>query len=257
MRIRDNFSCSAYVLPGEYVWVVSPQSGVSRVMLDRIGSEKARATSLVRYEADASFARHEHPGGEEILVLSGVFSDEHGHYPEGFYLRNPSGSGHLPSSAQGTIIFVKLWQMHPDDRQMLRVNTRDSANWQRYEDRDICKLHHMRCESDGYREEVMLVRLMPDAVLMESAAVAGGVEILVLEGALCSQASISTADASHSTVHPESIEYAKGTWIRLPAAHPGSPDSSAQFRASDRGATCYVKTGHLARVLPAEPFLDV
>jgi hypothetical protein len=32
------------------------------------------------------------PGGEEILVLDGVFQDEQGSYPAGSWLRNPAGS---------------------------------------------------------------------------------------------------------------------------------------------------------------------
>ncbi len=73
-------------------WVGSPASGVQRKMLERMGDEVARATSVVRYEPGASFAAHEHGGGEEILVLEGVFSDEHAEYPAGTYLRSPPGS---------------------------------------------------------------------------------------------------------------------------------------------------------------------
>ncbi|SUV87500.1 ChrR Cupin-like domain [Bordetella pertussis] len=63
-------------------------------MLDRWGGEKGRATSIVRYAPGACFPRHEHPGGEEILVLAGSFSEEGGRYPAGWYLRNPPGSSH-------------------------------------------------------------------------------------------------------------------------------------------------------------------
>ena len=65
-------------------------------MLDRIGDEVARATSIVRYAPGSSFARHEHAKGEEFLVLEGIFSDDSGDYPAGFYVRNPPGSGHTP-----------------------------------------------------------------------------------------------------------------------------------------------------------------
>lgn len=43
---------AAYV----YHWVGLPQPGVERVMLDQVGREKARATSIVRFSADSSFA---------------------------------------------------------------------------------------------------------------------------------------------------------------------------------------------------------
>lgn len=36
-------------------WIASPQAGVERVMLDRVGDERARATSIVRYATGARF----------------------------------------------------------------------------------------------------------------------------------------------------------------------------------------------------------
>ena len=84
MRINADFSSRASLAPNAHQWVKSPQKGVERVMLDRIGAEKARATSLVRYAADSYFPHHLHPGGEEILVLSGIFSadDTHKVFPK-------------------------------------------------------------------------------------------------------------------------------------------------------------------------------
>ena len=76
MLVNADFSRAVIVEPGQYEWVASPQAGVERMMLDRIGEEKARATSIVRYAADSRFPPYAHPGGEEILVLSGTFSDE-------------------------------------------------------------------------------------------------------------------------------------------------------------------------------------
>jgi len=57
------------VVPDSGAWVVSPASGVDRLMLDRVGEEVARATSLVRYAAGSSFEPHKHALGEEFLVL--------------------------------------------------------------------------------------------------------------------------------------------------------------------------------------------
>src|ERR1700758_3277250 len=96
-------------------------------MLDRIGNEVARATSIVRYAANSRFTAHTHGGGEEFLVLDGVFSDEHGDYPAGSYVRNPPSSSHTPGSRQGCTIFVKLWQFDPDDRTVVRIDTRSLA----------------------------------------------------------------------------------------------------------------------------------
>jgi len=109
-------------------WVPSPMTGVHRYLLDRVGGEIARATSLVRYAAGSRFSRHEHGGGEEILVLEGVFSDERGDHPAGTYLRNPPGSGHAPFSLEGCTLFVKLWQFARGDLRTVRTDTR-SADW--------------------------------------------------------------------------------------------------------------------------------
>jgi hypothetical protein len=90
-------------------------------MLDRIGDEVARATSIVRYAPHSHFAPHTHGGGEEFLVLEGVFQDEHGDYPTGTYVRNPPTSSHTPGSEPGCTIFVKFWQFDPEDRTPVRI----------------------------------------------------------------------------------------------------------------------------------------
>jgi anti-sigma factor ChrR (cupin superfamily) len=71
-------------------WVPSPLPGVERRMLDRDGEEVARATSVVRYAPNSRFDAHTHGGGEEYFVLEGVFSDEHGDFGPGSYVRNPA-----------------------------------------------------------------------------------------------------------------------------------------------------------------------
>ena len=91
MRVNADFSQRVVVTPGEYSWVASPASGVDRMMLDRIGDEVARATTIVRFRPNSQFEAHTHGGGEEFLVLEGVFSDEHADYPAGTYVRNPIG----------------------------------------------------------------------------------------------------------------------------------------------------------------------
>lgn len=96
-------------------WYASPSVGVSRRPLMRMGAEVAYATSVVRYAAGSHFPSHTHGGGEEIWVLSGVFSDEHGDYPAGSYLRHPVSSSHAPFSVEGCEILVRLWQVLPDD----------------------------------------------------------------------------------------------------------------------------------------------
>jgi anti-sigma factor ChrR (cupin superfamily) len=115
--LNDDLSAPAVVHTAALDWVPSPVRGVERRMLFRIGDEKARATSIVRYAAGSRFSRHGHPGGEEFLVLEGTFQDETGDFPAGTYVRNPPGTGHAPGSETGCTIFVKLWQFRGVDRE--------------------------------------------------------------------------------------------------------------------------------------------
>ncbi|ODV41030.1 anti-sigma factor [Cupriavidus sp. UYMMa02A] len=218
MLINADFSRCAIVSSRQYQWVASPQGGVERVMLDRVGAEKARATSIVRYAPDSYFPRHLHPGGEEILVLSGTLSEGSEHYPAGWYLRNPPGSSHKPSSDKGAIIFVKLQQMPPHDQRRVRIDTRDPATWRRQGRREVCPL--FADES----EQVCLQRLAPDEVLFAESA--DSAELLVLTGDLM------VGDQS----------YERGSWMRLPAGE------FPKIAAGAQGATVYLKTGHLADV---------
>jgi quercetin dioxygenase-like cupin family protein len=116
MLLNDDLSIRTLVHAAALDWIPSPAKGVERRMLFRIGGEKARATSIVRYAPGSRFARHGHPGGEEFLVLEGTFQDETGDFPVGTYVRNPPGTGHAPGSDPGCTILVKLWQFDADDR---------------------------------------------------------------------------------------------------------------------------------------------
>ncbi|HUB50147.1 MAG TPA: cupin domain-containing protein [Acetobacteraceae bacterium] len=116
MRINDNLAVPVVVHAARQDWVPSPAAGVERRMLFRIGGEVARATSIVRYAPGSAFPRHTHHGGEEVLVLEGVFQDEHGDYPAGSYFRNPPGTSHVPASQEGCTIFVRLWQFRQGDK---------------------------------------------------------------------------------------------------------------------------------------------
>lgn len=119
MRLNDDLSIRTLVHAAALDWVPSPARGVDRRMLFRIGNEKARATSIVRYAPGSQFARHGHPGGEEILVLEGTFQDETGDFPSGSYVRNPPGTAHAPGSEAGCTILVKLWQFRQDDQERI------------------------------------------------------------------------------------------------------------------------------------------
>jgi len=115
VNVRADLNKTAHVANTEFEWVPSPLAGVERVMLDRVGDEVAVATSIVRYAPRAKFDAHTHALGEEFIVLDGVFSDEHGDYGPGSYVRNPPGTAHTPHSDPGCVIFVKLRQFDDDD----------------------------------------------------------------------------------------------------------------------------------------------
>src|SRR5215813_6944561 len=123
MDLNSDFGARAAVHAAQLAWTPSPIPGVDRRMLDRIGDEVARATSIVRYAPNSKFSPHVHAGGEEFIVLDGVFQDEHGDFPAGSYIRNPPTSSHTPGSAPGCTIFVKLWQFDPADRTEVRLDT--------------------------------------------------------------------------------------------------------------------------------------
>jgi anti-sigma factor ChrR (cupin superfamily) len=216
-RINADFSQRIVIATDELPWIASPQAGVERRLLDRIGGEVARATSLVRYAAASSFPAHDHLLGEEFLVLSGVFSDEHGDYPEGTYVRNPPLSHHAPRTAPGCTILVKLRQMPPQERERIVIDT-SSATWKAAEGPGLARLP-LHSVSDG--ENVALERLAPGTAQAEMDYPAGE-EIFILSGDL--------RDGHGS--------YGKGTWIR-------NPPLFRRFLGSSGGATYWVKRGHL------------
>jgi len=116
MELNAKFTEHAIIHSDQLEWSASPLPGVDRRMLDRIGGEVARATSIVRYAPGSNFSAHTLTGGEEYIVLEGVFQDEHDDYPEGTYVRNPPTTSHTPRSDTSCTIFVKLWQFDMGDR---------------------------------------------------------------------------------------------------------------------------------------------
>jgi anti-sigma factor ChrR (cupin superfamily) len=84
-------------------WYPGLVPGLSVMPLMRQGT----GSTLVKWAPQTYFSTHQHFGGEEIFVVSGVFSDEHGTYPEGTWIRSPHMSRHTPFSVEGCTIFVK------------------------------------------------------------------------------------------------------------------------------------------------------
>lgn len=177
MRINDDLTVPVIVHAAQLPWKSSPAAGVDRRMLFRIGDEVARATSIVRYAPRSAFPRHTHGGGEEIVVLDGVFQDEHGDYPAGSYFRNPPGTSHVPASRDGCTIFVRLWQFRDDDRDQV---VRRPAEGRTVEPRSGAA-SAIELFDDGF-ENIRFESWMADrAVTVENAR---GLEMLVLSGSL-------------------------------------------------------------------------
>lgn len=218
LRIHDDFDQRVVVRPDDYQWVDSPMPGVERMMLDRIGDEVARATSIVRYAPNSEFSAHTHDGGEEFMVLQGTFADEHNEYPTGSYVRNPIGTSHTPKiGPEGAIIFVKLHQFEKGDTAQTVINTRE-AEWLPgiVDGLTVMPLHSY----EG--EHCALVKWAPNTQFKQHSHW-GGEEILVLEG----------------TFYDEYGEYPKGSWYRSPHLSAHTP-----YTKND-GTLIYVKTGHL------------
>ena len=191
-------------------------AGVQRRKLDRIGEEVARATSLVKYASKSYFNPHTHGGGEEIFVIEGVLSDEHGDYPAGTYIRNPIGTIHKPHSEDGCVIFVKLHQFDKNDTEQFSVNTKTAGfRSGSAEGLTVLPLHSFEGETCA------LVRWEPNTKF-DPHTHFGGEEIFVLEG----------------TFSDEHGDYPAGTWLR-------SPHLSQHQPFSETGCLIYVKTGHL------------
>jgi anti-sigma factor ChrR (cupin superfamily) len=218
MQLRSDFSTREVVRPGDEDWRASPMRGVDRMMLDRVGDEVARATTIVRYAPNSRFSQHSHDGGEEYIVLEGTFNDEHGSYPKGTYVRNPIGTSHSPFVGDdGCTILVKLHQFQPDDLAPVVIDTANAA----FRPGMVAGLSVLPLHAYG-TESVALVRCAPDTQFNPHTHW-GGEEIFVLEG----------------TFRDELGDYPSGTWIRSPHSSKHTPFTGPE------GALILVKVGHL------------
>src|SRR5947209_15522638 len=217
MNLNADFATRAAVHAARLDWTRSPIAGVDRRMLDRNGDEVARATSIVRYAPHSHFSPHTHGGGEEFLVLDGVFQDEHGDYPAGTYVRNPPTTSHAPRSEPGCTIFVKLWQFDPDDRTAVRTDTTTLS----LTPAPYLPGVEFAVLYESASELVLLERWAPGTSI--AVPIPGGIELLVLDGGF--------AEGGE--------ELTQYSWLRLPA------ESTLQAVAGPQGCRLWVKSGHL------------
>lgn len=220
MEINANFDAPVTVHTKDLVWQASPMAGVDRLMLDRVGAEVARATSIVRYAKGSAFAEHTHSGGEEFVVLDGVFQDEYGDYPAGTYVRNPVGTHHIPRSDPGCTIFVKLWQFDPNDQEQLAIDL-DAAPMVA-----VANQPGVRRADLAIRDYERVSLEQWDSSTEIELSEAGGIEILILEGELDHLGDV----------------YGQHDWLRWPAGE------SLILKAGSSGARLWVKRGHLNEI---------
>ncbi len=201
-------------------WTASPSGTVWRKRVHLVGPpESGQVTSVVRYEPGATFPAHDHPGGEEILVLEGVFSDEHGDWPAGTYLLNPEGFRHAPFSRDGCLLFVKLRQFPGRERRHVVTDTR-SASWRPGSAPGVEAL--ALYAQPGFHDTMRLERWAPGTA-RGRVDYPTGVELFVIEGSF----------------DDETDRYPTGAWLRLPVGSGHAP-------RTDTGCTLYRKDGGLA-----------
>ena len=213
--LNMDFSQAVTIDTASQVWVPSPKAGVWRKPLAREEAERGHATSIVRYDPGASFHGHNHPLGEEILVLEGTFSDETGDFHAGTYFRNPMGFVHSPFSREGCVILVKLHQFQPQDRMRLAIETDQMQGQELQPGLQVLLLHEFGSERVALTRQAASVTGIPHDH-------PGGEEIYVIEGEL--------RDADGC--------YPAGTWLRRP---PGSKHCPV----ATKDALLWVKAGHL------------
>ena len=180
--------------------------------------ESGQVTSVVRYEPHSKFPAHDHPGGEEILVLDGIFSDEHGDWPAGTFLLNPEGFRHAPFSDPGCVLLVKLRQFQGRERNHVVIATHELA-WQPGAIPGVA--YKPLYEQVGFSDRVLLERWDTGADLGIT-CYEQGAESFVLDGEFADEAGTYTA----------------GCWLRFPVGSQHRPRSA-------RGCTLYVKRSGL------------
>jgi len=213
-EINANFSVPVTVETKILNWQVLSGAGIKQQCLERLSGNKSRLSSLAQFPAGRAFKKFGHKGGEELLVLSGIFSDADGDYGAGCYVRNPPGTYHQPFTRDGCTVLFKLGQFQPMDRKRLVINTRGTASkWQHAGEPGVSRqeLHHFA------EEEVSLHRIHPECWVTFKLQ-SQGLEVFVCEGPVSESGNL----------------YSAGSWMRYPAG--------SKVKISSKGGAClYVK----------------
>lgn len=219
-QIHSNLLTRASVLPTSLTWHPTNFPGIWFGCFESDDEvQEHPVTMLTRFDAGGFFPQHGHPGGEEILVLDGHFTDETGVHPPGTYMLNPEGFIHRPYSDEGCLTFVKLRQHGGKTRQQIRTNIFEGA-WQPGATAQI-QVQPLY-EQEGFSEKVWIERWQPGTRL-EAVVETEVKEVFLIEG----------------TWSDELGQYPTGSWLRYPPQVPYSP-------ASEEGCLIYVKTYPIA-----------
>ncbi|MBE9568689.1 MAG: cupin domain-containing protein [Proteobacteria bacterium] len=214
-RLNMDFSKVACLRTDLQSWKKSSADGVFRIPLERDAAESGHTTSFVQFAPESFFPAHQHPRGEEIYVLQGVFSDEEGDYPAGTYIRNPPGSTHKPFTREGCTLFVKLDQFQADDAQHVVIRPHQQHWRPGIGNLKVISLHSHHAESTA-------LVWWPENEVFQPHTHWGGEEIVVIKGRFID----------------EHGEYPAGSWIR-------SPHLSKHFPRVEEETLILVKVGHL------------
>ena len=214
MELNADFSRRAVVHAARLAWAASPLPGVERRMLDRIGDEVARATTIVRYAPGSSFSAHIMTAVRNLSFWKAYLQTNTVTFrPEATCATRQHRSTHH-GSVPGCVIFVKLHQFAPDDRTQVRIDTRQRP-FRPAPGRPGVELQPLFRDD---REDVRLERWAPDARVEHRAE--GGIELLVLDGRFCEGGE----------------EFAPQSWLRLP------PGSILRAEAGPEGCRLWVKS---------------
>uniref|UniRef100_A0A7S4JRH3 ChrR-like cupin domain-containing protein n=1 Tax=Odontella aurita TaxID=265563 RepID=A0A7S4JRH3_9STRA len=235
IELRSDKTRAELVRTGEIDWIATSQAGgVSRKMIERLGTEKvARATTIVRFAPNQSFPRHSHDGGEEFLVLDGVWRDDYGSFGKYSYIRNYIGSGHTPTiGEEGCVILVKLRQMSH-----LSKGEPEHRNWVGLTPDRVCD-EGRTMDEEGVVKKLSLfssplestsVQVWPKESSLVIKVPKHGAELFVVDGSFTSQLL---------------GDHDERSWCRIP--NDGEEVRDFHVRTLGEDVYVWVKEGHLA-----------
>ncbi|CAJ1430099.1 unnamed protein product [Effrenium voratum] len=226
IELNSDKSQSCLVNTDTIDWIQTAAGGVRRKMIERLGGEVARATTVVSFEPNASFPSHRHEGGEEFIVLEGDWFDDWATQPSYTYVRNYIGSRHTPRiGPKGCTILVKLCQMSTEQTEP------DHSQW------DISSSNPSWRRSPNGRRELRVYESPFEEVHFErwephqtgQVEVDGaGEEVFVVEGSFVDELG----------------EHRRWSWCRASAAARGGARRLTR-RAGPEGCLLYIKSRHL------------